>query len=117
MKKDMFKIYHNPRCRKSRAGLQYLKDRGLDPEIVEYMKTPLSVKELNDILVRLNKKPADIIRTQEDLYRSELKGKKFTDEEWVRILVENPRLIMRPILVRGPKAVIGDPAEAIEALL
>jgi arsenate reductase (glutaredoxin) len=113
----MFKIYHNPGCRKSRAGLQYLKDHGLDPEIIEYMKTPLGVEELNDILGRLNKKPAEIIRTQEEMYRRELKGRNFTDEEWVRILAENPRLIRRPIIIKGPRAVIGDPAETIGSLL
>jgi arsenate reductase len=113
----MFKIYHNPRCKKSRAGLQYLQTKGVDPEIVEYIKNPISEEELKDVLVRLNKKPAEIIRTQEAIYKSDFKGKDFTDDEWVKILVENPKLIHRPIVVKGPKAVIGDPAEEIDTLL
>ena len=111
----MFKIYHNPRCKKSRAGLQYLKEKGVEPEVVEYLKTPLDEAELKDILVRLHKKPTEIIRTQEAIYKSDFKGKNFTDEEWVKILLENPKLIQRPIVVKGPKAVIGDPADEIEA--
>jgi arsenate reductase len=113
----MFKIYHNPRCKKSRAGLQYLQTKGVDPEIVEYIKNPISEEELKGVLVRLNKKPAEIIRTQEAIYKSDFKGKDFTDDEWVKILVENPKLIHRPIVVKGPKAVIGDPAEEIDTLL
>lgn len=113
----MFKIYHNPRCRKSRAGLQYLVDKGIEPEVIEYLKNPLSEAELKDILVRLNKKPQDIIRTQEVVYKSDFKGKQFTDDEWVRILIENPRLIQRPIVVKTYKAVIGDPVDNIEALI
>lgn len=111
------KIYHNPRCKKSRAGLQFLQEKGIEPEVIEYLKTPLNEAEVKDILVRLNMKPADIIRTQEEYYRNQLKGRKFNDDEWVRILVENPKLIRRPIVVNGPKAVIGDPASNIEALM
>jgi arsenate reductase len=113
----MYKIYHNPRCKKSRAGLQYLKDKGIEPEVVEYLKEPLSEEELKDLLVRLHKKPDGIIRKQEALFKSDLKGKNFNDDEWVKILLENPKLIQRPIVVKGPKAVIGDPASNIDALL
>lgn len=113
----MYKIYHNPRCKKSRAGLQYLNEKGVDTEVIEYLKTPLDEAELKDILVRLNKKPTDIIRTQEAIYKSDFKGKNFTDDEWVKILLEYPKLIHRPIVVKGPKAVIGDPATEIDVLL
>jgi len=113
----MYKIYHNPRCKKSRAGLQYLQDKGVEPEIIEYLKEPLKEDELKDLLVRLHKKPLDIVRTQEEYFRKELKGKKFTDDEWVKIMIENPKLIQRPIVVKGPKAVIGDPASNIDVLL
>src|SRR5210317_2183856 len=107
----MYKIYHNSRCKKSRAGLQYLRDKGVEYEIIEYLKEPISEDELKDLLVRLHKKPQEMIRTQEELYRKELKGKNFTDDEWVKIMVENPKLLQRPIVVKGPKAVLGDPAE------
>jgi len=113
----MIKIYHNPRCRKSRAGLQYLEDKGVTPKIIQYLKDPLSEDELKDILMKLNKKPLDIIRTQEAIYKSNFKGKNFNDDEWIKILIENPKLIQRPIIVREYKAVIGDPTENIDKVL
>lgn len=113
----MYKIYHNPRCKKSRAGLQYLQEKGVEHEIVEYLKEAISEEELKDLLVRLHRKPLEMIRTQEEIYRKGLKGKNFTDDEWVKIMVENPKLIHRPIVVKGPKAVLGDPADNIDAIL
>ncbi len=112
----MITIYHNPRCKKSRAGLQFLQNETDDFKIVEYIKNPLSEAELKDLLVRLNKKPQEMVRTQETVYKQNFKGKNFTDDEWVKIMIENPKLIKRPIVVRGSKAVWGDPAEEIEAL-
>ncbi|RLD38831.1 MAG: arsenate reductase (glutaredoxin) [Bacteroidetes bacterium] len=113
----MIKIYHNPRCKKSRAGLQYLHEKGIEPEVIEYLKNPLSETDVKDLLVRLHKKPTEIIRTQEAIYKSDFKGKNFTDDEWVKILLEYPKLIQRPIVVKGPKAVLGDPASEIDVLL
>ena len=113
----MIKIYHNPRCKKSRAGLQYLREKGIEPEVIEYLKNPLSEADVKDLLVRLHKKPTDIIRTQEAIYKSDFKGKNFTDDEWVKILLEYPKLIQRPIVVKGPKAILGDPASEIDVLL
>lgn len=113
----MITIYHNPRCKKSRAGLQFLQSKTDDFKIVEYLKNPLSEAELKDLLMRLNKKPQEMIRTQETVYKQNFKGKNFTDEEWVKIMIENQKLIKRPIVLRGCKAVWGDPAEEIEALL
>ena len=113
----MVKIYHNPRCKKSRAGLQYLKDKNVEFEVVEYLKDPLSRDELKDILVKMNKKPADIIRTQEEIYRKNFRGREFTDDEWVAILLEHPRMIQRPLVVKAYKALLGDPAENIENIL
>lgn len=113
----MIKIYHNPRCKKSRAGLQYLQEKGIEPEVIEYLKNPLSEADVKDLLVRLHKKPTEIIRTQEAIYKSDFKGKNFTDDEWVKILLEYPKLIQRPIVVKGPKAILGDPASEIDVLL
>ncbi len=112
----MVTIYHNPRCKKSRAGLQFLQNKTADFKIVEYLKNPLTEAELKDILMRLNKKPQEMVRTQEAVYKQNFKGKNFTDEEWVKIMIENPKLIKRPIVVKGSKAVWGDPAEEIEKL-
>jgi len=113
----MLKIYHNPRCRKSRAGLDYIKQKGSEPEIIDYIKSPLSEDELKALLKKLGKKPKEIVRTQEELYRKELKGKDLSDARWIKILAENPRLIQRPIVETDKKAVIGNPADIIDNLL
>ncbi len=112
----MITIYHNPRCKKSRAGLEFLKSKTNDFTIVEYLKNSVSEEELSMLLTKLNKKPVDMIRTQEAVYKQNFKGKDFTDEEWIKIMVENPKLIKRPIVVRDNKAVWGDTAEEIEQL-
>ena len=112
----MIKIYHNSRCKKSRAGLQYLQDKGVDFEIVEYLKNGISEEELKDVLIKMNVRPTEIIRTQEDIYKKQFKGKNFTDEEWIKILLENPKLIKRPLVVKGYKAVWADPPENMEKL-
>lgn len=107
----MIKIYHNPRCKKSREGLKFLQNLGVDFKVVEYLKESLSINELRDILKKLGKKPDEILRQQEDYYKKELKNKNFTDEEWLIILTENPVLIQRPIVVGKYKAVIAQPPE------
>ncbi len=112
----MIKIYHNPRCKKSRAGLKYLDGKGVDFEVVEYLKNPISEDEFKDILIKLNLKPQDMIRTQEDIYKKQFKGKNFVDEEWVKIMVENPKLIKRPIVVKDYKAVWADPPDNMDEL-
>ncbi len=113
----MITIYHNPRCKKSRAGLRHLEEKGITPEIKNYLKDGISEEELRDLLMKLNKKPHDMVRTQEVDYKAKYKGKNFTDDEWTRIMVETPKLIKRPIVVRGYKAVWGDPPEEIDVLL
>lgn len=113
----MLKVYHNPRCRKSRAGLELVKRKVSEHEVIDYIKNPLTAAEIKSLLSKLGKKPTEIIRTQEELYRKELKGKELSDEEWIKILSENPRLIQRPIIETDSKAIIGDPIENIENLL
>jgi len=110
----MFTIYHNTRCKKSRAGLQHLQSRTNDIEVVEYLKNPITEDVLKDLLMKLNKMPQEMIRTQEAVYKQQFKGKNFNDDEWVKIMVENPKLIKRPIVVSGNKAVWGDPPEEID---
>ncbi|HAF27432.1 MAG TPA: arsenate reductase (glutaredoxin) [Bacteroidales bacterium] len=113
-----YKIYHNTKCRKSRGGLQYLEERGIKPEIVEYLKdNPFTEKSLSEIIHKLGIKPIGLIRTQEAEYKQNYKGKDFSDDEWIKILVENPKLIKRPIIVKDKKAVVGDVVENIDALL
>ncbi len=110
------KIYHNTRCKKSRAGLQYLETKTNDFEIVEYLKTGISETELKEILKKLGKKPEEMIRKQEKIFKENYKGKSFSDEEWVKIISENLKLLQRPIIVKGEKAVWGDPPENIDEL-
>ncbi len=113
-----YKIYHNTRCKKSRSGLQYLQEKGIEPEIIEYLKEqPFTEKSFKEVLKKLNLKPQEMIRTQEKEYKENYKGKNFTDDEWVKILAENPKLIQRPIIVKDNKAVVGDPVKNIDPLL
>ena len=113
----MITIYHNPRCKKSRAGLKYLEGKNVDFETRQYLKEPFTEKELTTLLSKMNANPTDIIRTQEDKYKKELKGKEFSDEEWVKILVENPKLIQRPIVEKEYKAILAQPPEKIDELI
>jgi arsenate reductase len=113
----MLKIYHNPACRKSRAGVQYLQESGVPFTVVEYLKTPVTEQELEKLLVKLNLKPSEMLRTQEEYYKLNLRGKKFEDHELVRIIVEQPKLLRRPVVEGRYKAVVGDPVGNIDPLL
>lgn len=109
----MITIYHNPRCAKSRETLQILKEGGKEFEVVEYLKTPPTAEQLREITALLNKKPQDIVRKNEKLYKEEFSGKDLTDDEWLTVLASNPILIERPIVTDGKKAVIGRPPENV----
>ncbi len=111
------KIYHNPRCKKSRETLALIEESGKAPQVVEYLKTPPTEEELKDILTKLGMKPADIIRKGEAIFKEQYKGKALSDEEWIRVLSENPKLIERPIVVEGDSAILGRPPENVKALL
>lgn len=112
----MITVYHNPRCKKSRAGLQHVIDKGLEHRVREYLKDPLTESELSRLIMKLHMKPEELIRIQEEYYRKELKGLKLNDQEWIKVMVENPRLIRRPVVEGKYKAVIGDPAVNIDLL-
>ena len=107
------KIYHNPRCSKSRQTLQLIRERGVEPEVVRYLDTPPTKEELRELLQKLGLKPEDIVRKKEALYRERYKGKTLSDEEWLEVLSQNPKLIERPIVVEGNKAVLGRPPERV----
>lgn len=113
----MITIYHNPRCRKSRAGLAYLQEKVKDFEIREYLKDPLNYEEICDLVEKLNMAPFNLVRTQEDIYKSEFKGKELANEEWIQILADNPKLLQRPIVVKEHSAVLAQPPENIDKLL
>ncbi|MEA2042707.1 MAG: arsenate reductase family protein [Bacteroidota bacterium] len=112
------KIYHNPRCKKSRAGLAYLEDKKITFEKVLYLKDrPFNEVSLSKLLTKMGKKPHDMIRTQEKLYKQDYKGQTLSDKDWVTVMVENPRFIQRPIVETEDNAVWGDPPENIDHLL
>ena len=103
-------IYHNPRCSKSRQTLALIEERGIKPKIVEYLKTPPSAVELKRVLKKLGLKPGDILRKGEPRYAElGLKDRAPDDNALVALMVENPILIERPIVVNGDKAAIGRP--------
>lgn len=110
-------IYHNPRCRKSRAALALLEERGVRPQVVEYLKTPPTAAELKTLLGKLKMKPAELLRKGEDEYRRKIAGKNLTDAQLIAIMVENPVLIERPIVVVGERAVLGRPPDNVLSLL
>jgi len=111
-------IYHNPRCSKSRQTLQIIKDRGLKPAVVEYLKTPLKKSELENISRLLNKRPKEFIRKNEvDFKENNIKDIIENDSELINKMVKFPKIIERPIVVSRKKAVIGRPPENVHELL
>ncbi|WP_299459942.1 arsenate reductase (glutaredoxin) [uncultured Microscilla sp.] len=111
------KIYHNNRCSKSRDSLKLLQSKGVDFETIEYLKTPPTKEELTDLLVKLQMPAKDLIRKGEADYKENFKDKDLSEEEWVDVMVQYPKLIERPIVVKGDKAVIGRPIDKVEELL
>jgi arsenate reductase len=111
------KIYHNPRCSKSRETLNLLIDNDVDPDIFEYLKTPPTVEELTEIVRMLGIKPQDLIRKGEAVYKEMYKGKELSDKEWVVAMVENPKLIERPIVINGNQARLGRPPKKVLELI
>jgi len=113
----MIKIYHNPRCRKSRETLGLIREAGHEPEIIEYLQNPPSESELKELFEGMDKKPAEMIRKGEEIYKSKFKGKTFSEAEWIKIMVENPKLIERPIVVKGKEVILGRPPENVKKIL
>jgi arsenate reductase (glutaredoxin) len=112
------KIYHNPRCTKSRQTLQLLKDRGIEPEVIEYLKTPPSAAELADILDKLNIEPRALMRKQEAEYKANgLDNSALDGQSLINGMVNHPMLIERPIVLANGKAAIGRPPENVLGIL
>ena len=101
------KIYHNPKCSKSRNALKLIHEKGFDIEIVEYLKTPLNANELSSLIKLLGLTPEEIVRKNEEIFKKEFKGKDLTKEEWLEALINNPNLIQRPIITTQKKGIIG----------
>ena len=111
------KIYHNNRCRKSREGLTILENSNKTFEVINYLDTPPSKKELKEILQMLGFNPIQLIRKNESIWKENFKNKELSDDDILNAMIEFPKLIERPIVVKGNKAVIGRPPENIKSLL
>lgn len=111
-------LYHNPRCSKSRGALELLEGRGLAPTVVRYLETPPDAATLKAMLAKLDITPRQLLRTGEDEYKAlDLANPALSDEQLIDAMTQHPKLIERPILVAGDKAVIGRPPEKVLEIL
>ena len=110
-------IYHNPRCSKSRAALALLEENGVTPEVIRYLEAPPSEAELRALLAKLELPASALVRRGEDEYRALGLGVDASEAELLRAMAAHPRLIERPVVVRGARAVLGRPPENVLALL
>lgn len=112
------KIYHNPRCSKSRQTLQLLQEHGVEPEVVEYLKTPPDKNTLKKILEQLQMKPRDLMRHKENEYKdNHLDNPSLSDDELIEAMLNHPKLIERPIVVSDKGTAIGRPPERVLEVL
>jgi arsenate reductase len=110
---QMITIYHNPRCSKSRQTLELLKDKGIEPEVNLYLDSPPNAEKLTDLLDKLGLEASQLVRKSEAYYKENLKGLEITENELIEVMIKNPKLIERPIVVAGDRAAIGRPPEAV----
>ena len=113
----MITIYHNPRCRKSREGLELLESSGKPFKIIKYLDDLLTEDQLKAIITKLDIQPIALVRKNEAIWKSDFKGKDLSDDQIIKAMVQNPKLIERPIVVNGGKAVIGRPKELISEII
>ncbi|MEE4310565.1 MAG: ArsC/Spx/MgsR family protein [candidate division KSB1 bacterium] len=112
------KIWHNPRCRKSRERLKYLQDKNIDFEIIEYLKTGIDPDDLSQIITNSGQEIRDFIRTNEADYKAlNLKNKELSAEEFAKLAAEYPKLLQRPIVISGQKSILALPADRIDDIL
>lgn len=114
---SIFTIYHNPRCSKSRNTLSVLKEKGIQPKVVLYLETPPDSGEIKALLKKLGIKAAELVRRGEGDYKASGLGKESSEEECVVAMARYPKLIERPIVVKGDQAVLGRPPENVLALV
>ncbi|MFC0604364.1 arsenate reductase (glutaredoxin) [Winogradskyella pulchriflava] len=113
----MIKIYHNPRCSKSRQGLAILEESNQEFDVVKYLEDKLTVADLEAIISKLSIKPLDLVRKNEAIWKSDYKGKTLSDKDIIEAMISHPKLIERPIVVNGKKATIGRPPESIKNII
>ena len=111
-------LYHNPRCSKSRQTLALIEERGIKPTIIEYLKTPPSHLQIDSILRGLEMQPRDLMRTKESIYSDlNLDDETLSRDQLIEAMVNNPKLIERPILIAGDQVVVGRPPENVLTIL
>jgi len=113
----MIKIYHNPRCSKSRQGLEILENSGKEFEIIKYLENIPTYSELSSIIDKLQIKPIDLVRKNETIWKENYKGKELSDAEIIEAMTIHPKLIERPIVTNNMDAIIGRPPELIKNIL
>lgn len=113
----MTTIYHNPRCSKSRECTTFFEASNKDVEIINYMKTPFTIDSLSEVIALLAIKPIELVRTTEKIWKENYKGKEMNDSDIIKAMVAEPKLIQRPIVVNGNKAVIARPLEKINEII
>lgn len=113
----MIDIYHNPRCRKSREALQLLEQKEIEHRVILYLEQPITANELKALLNKLNIKAEALVRKNEAIWKEQFKGKTLSEDELITAMINNPKLIERPIVVKGNLAVIARPAENLLTLL
>ena len=111
------KIWHNPRCSKSRNTLALLEERGIDTQIIKYLETPHTKEDIKTLLKMLDIKPRELMRIKETIYNELNLKEEHNDEKLIEAMVENPKLIERPIVIKDNRAAIGRPIENIIELL
>lgn len=114
---EEFVTYHNPRCSKSREVLALLQQHGIEPTIIEYLKKPPTEDELRDVIKKLGINPEALLRKGENVFMEKFSDRTLSDEEWIVVMVDNPVLIERPIVIHRNRAVIGRPLERVVELL
>jgi arsenate reductase len=113
----MITIYHNPRCRKSRETLTLIQESGENFEIVEYLKSPLNTEELKALLNKLQMQPGELLRKGEAIWKEKYKGKRLEEDQIIEAMARHPKLMERPVVVKGEAAILGRPPENVRRLL
>ena len=110
----MIKVLHNNVCSKSRAILEHLDENNVAFEIIDFVENPLTVLELKTVLKKLHMPAEELIRKNEPLFKEKFASQKLSEEEWINVLIQNPSLMQRPILIKGEVAMIGRPIENVK---
>lgn len=111
-------IYHKPTCSKSRQGLNYLQEKGVECEVVKYYDTPLTKNKLKALLKKMDMKPLELLRKKEKAYKElDFKNNKYSNDQIIDFMIKDPSLMERPIIEKGEKAVVARPTERIDEVI